>query len=201
MDVAPYNEQYMIDLLAHFKWYLKSSTPVKTKDTHLEERGDKIYSVTETEDYIHLVFERDLGDPNIQRIKALEWEYFSIVIPSVPGYGGPIFVALIGLATGPFVILIWGLCIWWSMNISKRREIAQEEIPKLRARQIEILEECDSLIGTPRHPGPAHPYRDGREGEGAITNYRSRLKRTSELSLRPSESTTVMRASPSPLGR
>lgn len=145
VDVAPHHEQSMIDLMARFKWRLKSSTPVKTKDTHLEQRGDKIYSVTETEDYIHLVFERDLDDPNIRRVKALEAEYYSIVIPSIPGYTGPIVLMILSAFSLFGALIVWPLCIWWMTNISKRKKEAELVIPKLRARQQDILQEVDQL--------------------------------------------------------
>ena len=66
-----------------FHWSLLSSQEIKTVDSHLEQRGDTVYSVTSTENYVKLVFSRDLELPNLSKIKQLEDEYFSIKNPRV----------------------------------------------------------------------------------------------------------------------
>lgn len=143
MNVHPREEQSVIDLMSHFRWRLQSSDPVFNQDTHEEVRGDKLYSVTETVNYVHLVFARDLDEPNLDRIRALEREYFSIVFPNVPGYVMPI---LLGIFLGAVTYGVAAvLAILWAVNISGRRKQAQEEIGRLRARQVEILTECDGL--------------------------------------------------------
>lgn len=145
MDVDPEDEQNVINLMARFKWQLKSSTPVHTSDTKIRERDGHIYSTTETDDYVHLVFERDLDADNIAQVKALEAEYFGIVIPRHPSYVGPVLVMLASLITGPFAIPVWLFCIWWIFNIRKRRRHAEAVTPGLRMRQMEILKACDAL--------------------------------------------------------
>ena len=79
LTVKPNAEQNTIDLLASFGWNLKSSQEIKTKDSHLEQRGDDIYSVTETEHYIKLVFDRDTNRENYDKLKQLENTFFSIM--------------------------------------------------------------------------------------------------------------------------
>ena len=79
LTVNPNAEQSTIDLFACFAWNLKSSQEIKTKDSHLERRGDDIVSVTETEHYVKLVFERDTKRENYARIKELEETYHRIM--------------------------------------------------------------------------------------------------------------------------
>ena len=79
LTVNPNAEQDTIDLLASFGWNLKSSQEIKNKDSHLERRGDDIVSVTETEHYIKLVFDRDTKRDNYDRLKELENTYFTIM--------------------------------------------------------------------------------------------------------------------------
>lgn len=79
LTVSPDAEQSTIELYASFAWNLKSSQEIKTKDSHLERHGDDIVSVTETEHYIKLVFDRDTKRENYDRIKELEATYFDIM--------------------------------------------------------------------------------------------------------------------------
>jgi hypothetical protein len=145
LDVDPEDEQHVINLMARFKWQLKSSTPVHTSDTKIRERDGRIYSVTETDDYVHLVFERGLDTANLGEIRALEAEYFSIVIPRHPGYWMPVVMMLASILLPPLMIVTWPLGIWWLLNIRKRRRHAEAVTPLMRARQHEILAACDQL--------------------------------------------------------
>lgn len=79
LTVSPDAEESTIELYASFAWNLKSSQEIKNKDSHLERRGDDIVSVTETEHYIKLVFDRDTKRENYARIKELENTYFNIM--------------------------------------------------------------------------------------------------------------------------
>lgn len=136
-----------IDLMARFRWELKSSTPVRTKDSHLEQRGGELWSVTETEEYIHLVFERDLDTPNLAQIKALEAEFHSIRLPTMPGLTWPIIAIIAGFLSagaGIGVLLLIAGVAWLVANLLTRPKVAAQ-IRALKSRQVEILEECDRL--------------------------------------------------------
>ena len=71
-------ETHYTDLYLSFGWTLKSSQRVFDRDSHLESRGDVVYSVTNTVDYTKLVFERDTAMPNYDTLKRLEEEYHNI---------------------------------------------------------------------------------------------------------------------------
>ena len=164
-DAAPHDAETQINLSARFHWRLKSSQRVRTEhvrvpteDTHPEQKDEEAspaietspVTETEIEDFIQLVFERDIDEPNIDRIRALEAEYFSIVYPTKPGFMLPVIVCLLlgGLAAlirrvwviGPILLLI----AWISWNATLRAE-ADKEAARLEARQAEILREVDQL--------------------------------------------------------
>lgn len=76
LDVKNSEEESTIQFWAQFGWELKSSQRIYNKDTHMETRGDDVYSVTETVDFTKLVLERDKAHPNYSQIVRLEEEYF-----------------------------------------------------------------------------------------------------------------------------
>lgn len=78
LEIKNSEEQETIEFWAQFGWQLKSSQRIYNKDSHLEQRGNSTYSVTETIDFTTLVFERDKNGPNYSTIARLEREYFSI---------------------------------------------------------------------------------------------------------------------------
>ena len=84
IQVHPYDEQSQIDLMQKFHWNLLNSQEIKTVDNRLERRGDSIYQVSNTEHYVKLVFSRDLDEPNLDKIKRLEQEFFSLPYPTYP---------------------------------------------------------------------------------------------------------------------
>lgn len=147
MNVHPSQEQNTIDLMQRFKWGLKSSQLIKTKDTHLERRGDETWSVTETEEFVHLVFERDLDDPNINKIQALEAEFLSIRLPQMPSYFGPVVTIIVGLLLLGALVgipIIAGGIYWWS-SVAKRKPQVAAEVSRLLQRKVAILDEVDRL--------------------------------------------------------
>jgi hypothetical protein len=83
-QVHPNDEQKQIKLMEAFHWSLLNSQEVKTVDSHLERRGDNIYSVTNSEHYVKLTFSRELDLPNLDKIKQLEHQFFSLPVPDFP---------------------------------------------------------------------------------------------------------------------
>lgn len=84
IQVHPYDEQAQIELMQRFHWNLLNSQEIKNIDNRLERRGDSIYQTSNTEHYVKLVFSRDLDLPNIDEIKQLEQEFFSLPYPDYP---------------------------------------------------------------------------------------------------------------------
>lgn len=103
MQVHPNDEQSQINLMQKFHWSLQNSQEIKTVDSHLEKRGDNIYSVTNSEHYTKLTFSRELDLPHLKEVKELEQQYFGLPVPKSPKlFPGSIWVWLILSA-------IWGI--------------------------------------------------------------------------------------------
>ena len=95
----PYEENDTIHKFEKFGWTLESSQEVYNKDSHVEGRFGKNYSVTETTNYVKLVFSRDKDMPYYEEITKLETEYDGIVAeePSKAGKtASSFFAALYG---------------------------------------------------------------------------------------------------------
>lgn len=165
--VHPDNEQSTIEFMQLFHWNLANSQHVKnkTQSSHLERRGDDLYSVTQTESehFVNLTFSRDLDAPGIGRIKALEAEYHEVsgAIPSVPtpkGYVAPVIVCLLLVLVGAasaqsggviMMLLAVGVGVLWFRKISRTNKDVEIEMPgimarreRAKARLVQIEEEC-----------------------------------------------------------
>ena len=126
---------------------------IKTVDSSLEKRGDKIYSVTKSENYIKLVFKRDLSTPNLDKIKKLENEYFSLNYPTSPGLKGAIILMVIGLiclfsgegtGIGLGLAILAGGIFWLVKKIQKRNQNSEIYLSNDKKRE-EILTQVDNL--------------------------------------------------------
>jgi hypothetical protein len=151
MQVHPNDEQYYIDIMEEFHWNLKSTQEIKTKDSHLENRGGELYNVTESEHYIKLAFERPYDFPNRDEIVRLENEFFSMVYDSKGGYKTAIIVTLIaavilGLAVnGIIAILALAGGGFWIYSINKNNSKKQQTWELNNKRRKEILEICGKI--------------------------------------------------------
>lgn len=81
IKVAPNEEQYMINAYQKFGWQLHSSQEIYSRTMGNEISEEKITSVTETTNYIKLVFSRDKNMPNYEQIVALEKEFHAVQMP------------------------------------------------------------------------------------------------------------------------
>lgn len=77
ISVLPNEEQEAIQKHEMFGWILKSSQEIFNQSTKQEARGDEIWNVTTTTNYIKLLFQRDMDMPSIDRIRPLEEEYWN----------------------------------------------------------------------------------------------------------------------------
>jgi hypothetical protein len=98
VSVPPAAEEDTINQWQSFGWELKSSQEVKTKDSHLEKDGDKLVSVTETEHYVKLTFERDPARQNYAELKSLEAQFNAASHPgNSPKRFGLLWLILAGI--------------------------------------------------------------------------------------------------------
>ena len=73
--VEPYKENATIELYESFWWEFYNSQTIDSKDTHLEDGGTVIWSVTEHTNYVKLQFKRNKNMENYNRLVELENEY------------------------------------------------------------------------------------------------------------------------------
>lgn len=100
--VHPREENETADIMRCFGWRLKSSQEINSKESHLERQGDTLYSVTTSENYVKMLFERETTMPNYNKLVALENEYCSI-LRKRPGFsrwkfGGFAFLGVLASA-------------------------------------------------------------------------------------------------------
>lgn len=79
MKIHPSDQTSTMNVRACFGWELASAQEINTKDSRLERRGDTIYSVTESENYVSLTFKRDDRRPNRNKLVGLENDYDNAV--------------------------------------------------------------------------------------------------------------------------
>jgi hypothetical protein len=158
LKVHPDNEQSTIRAMEIFHWNLANSQHVKTKDSHLERRGEDLYQVTETEHFVNLTFTRDLDAPFASQVRALEAEYdrISASLPAIPeksGLAWPIIICA-------FLALFYGLGIligiFWIPSIMRKNKEVEAQLPEITAqreemekRQSQIVAECRRLRDAP----------------------------------------------------
>ena len=65
-------------------WNLLSTQEIKTSDNYLERKADVIYQKRSTDHYVKLAFSRYLDTPHLDKIRALEKEYFDLPEPVYP---------------------------------------------------------------------------------------------------------------------
>lgn len=158
VTVAPDYENFEIQKWAKFGWVLKSSQEIYSKDSHLESRGDAVYSVTSTTNYVKLVFQRDTEMKNYQALKSLEQEYYSLIDPAIKGLKSFIIALIVGIvlvaygiAEGGLPSIIAGLVVaafsvLLIMSASKKNKQARLVIEDNRKKRTEIFEKCDALL-------------------------------------------------------
>lgn len=154
IQTHPDDEQEQINLMQMFHWNLLSSQEIKTLDSGLERRGDTIYSVTKSENYVKLVFQRELNTPNLDKIKELEDEYFSLDYPNSPGLKWSLITIGIGLIVGfsasqvPVnvfgVLILAGGAYWLVKTIKKRNKVSEIYLSNDKRRE-DILAEVEKL--------------------------------------------------------
>ncbi len=154
IQVHPSDEQAQINLMQRFHWSLLSTQEIKTIDNHLERRGDKIYQITNSQHYVKLAFSRDVGLPNLNEIRRLEQEYFSLHLPKSPSAVsclllvglGTAFV-LIGAATqsvpAGFIVACGIYAAFFFLAYTPKKKTADEVIANTLNRRQQILQELE----------------------------------------------------------
>ena len=140
-QVHPNDEQKEINAMQKFHWSLLNSQEVKTVDSHVEQRGDGIYSVTNSEHYVKLTFSRELDLPNLNEIKRLEQNFFGLPVPKYP----KIFPVSIWLwiVTAFFTVGVVGWVIYFFKFYKPKKEEADHISQDNEQKRQQILAELE----------------------------------------------------------
>ncbi len=144
IQVHPSDEQSMIEFMQKFGWSLLSTQEIKVKDSHLEQRGDSIYSVTESEHYVKLAFSRDLDMPHLKEIKAIEDEYFSLPNPPPLPKVFPLWAIVVTVVTCGAGLLLW--LIYFFAFYQPKKQAFDRLIEQHRAKRKEVLDRVAKFI-------------------------------------------------------
>ncbi len=146
LKVANSAEESTISLMQQFGWSLLSSQDVNNTDSHLENRNGSIYSVTTSEKYVKLVFNRDKDMANYSQIVKLENEYYSIINSEPRVSSIDVKIALTGLV----FFLIPGILyiVFMKKKIKKEENNHYEWKKKANKRIAEIMGETTVLLST-----------------------------------------------------
>lgn len=146
LKVANSAEESTISLMQQFGWSLLSSQDVNNTDSHLENRNGSIYSVTTSEKYVKLVFNRDKDMANYSQIVKLENEYYSIINSEPRVSAIDVKIALTGLV----FFLIPGILyiVFMKKKIKKEENNHYEWKKKANKRIAEIMGETTILLST-----------------------------------------------------
>lgn len=150
----PSDEQAQINLMQRFHWNLLSTQEIKTVDKHLERRGDKIYQITDSEKYVKLAFTRDIDLPNLNNIRKLEQEYFSLPVPNHPRAMSVLiligcavvlgaFGALTNNVTVGFIAAIAAYVAFYYWMYLPKKKAADEIAMQVANRRSEIMQELE----------------------------------------------------------
>ena len=107
ISVHPDDEQETIDLYQTFGWKLQSSQEIFNQDTYYKSSGDRIDRVTNTTNYVKLVFARETTMPNYSKLSALENEYNNVEFPYQQSAKG--WFILSGIVA---ILSIWIISYW-----------------------------------------------------------------------------------------
>ena len=139
-QVHPNDEQEQINLMQNFHWSLLNSQEIKTVDSHLERRGDDIYSVTNSEHYVKLTFSRELDQPNLNEIKRLEEVFFGLPVPKYPKlFPGTIWLYLVLSLVYGAGIVIW--LLYFFLSYKPKKEEADRIALENEKKRNQVMEE------------------------------------------------------------
>jgi hypothetical protein len=148
VNVHPSDEEKTINVWQTFGWEFKSTQEVKTADSsHLERRGDSIYSVTTSGDhYVKLTFERNPARQNYSELASLEKQYNAVPEPGVPPVRfGKVWLIISGIGLLLYVVPGVLIIIWRFVSYSKKNKKWEADYDNWKNKQAEILEKAKQL--------------------------------------------------------
>lgn len=146
VQVAPDYENLKIKEMEAFGWNLQGRQEIH-EEGEAYGRPSFIDSSeyiikTKVYHYVKLHFTRSLSLPNLERIKALEAQYFSLPFPKFPRLAPP--GGLFGLVLLMFWYPFWPL--WYFWGYKPKKAAADAQLAETVRRQQEIVSEVASLL-------------------------------------------------------
>jgi hypothetical protein len=143
IQVAPEYEQAKIKEIETFGWSLQGRQEVHEEGEAYGRPSfiDSSEYIIKTKVYLYvkLHFVRSLSLPNIERVKVLEDQYFSLPFPNFPRL----------LPGGWFLLLFWYPLwpLWYFLGYKPQRAAAEAKLRETVGRQQEILSEVQKELG------------------------------------------------------
>ena len=146
VQVAPDYENAKIKEMEMFGWNLQGRQEIHEEG---EAYGRPSYIdsseyliKTTVYHYVKLHFTRSLSLPNLERIKELEAQYFSLPFPKFPRLFPP--GGIFGFILWLFLWFLWPL--WYFLGYNPKKAAARAQLAETLAKQEEINNEVKALL-------------------------------------------------------
>jgi hypothetical protein len=146
IQVEPDQADQMIVLMGAFGWEFQSRQTIKNKYSHLERKGDDLYSVTESEHYVELHFQRDRSMDHYNELVELERQFNAVEHPGpYPVRFGKIWLIISGIGLLLYVAPGIAIIIWRFVRYSKLSKIWASEYEAYEQERAKIVQQADAL--------------------------------------------------------
>jgi len=167
VQVAPDYENDKIQEMEAFGWNLQGRQEIHQEgdaEGKPSLTGSKYVITVKISHYVKLHFARSLSTPNLDRVRKLENEYFSMIFPEWPSLKGPaglVVFAVLALIvvirtindpqapTGGMIVVALlfggGGGAWLKSRLAKRAQ-ASKQISANTARRVELMGETQRLL-------------------------------------------------------
>lgn len=145
IQVAPAHENSMIKQMEQFGWSLQGRQEIQEEgDVYVTAdpvvNGDYMVK-RKVSRYVKLHFSRSLKIPNLEKIRALEEEYFNLPEPAFPYPPKGSF--------GYFLMFVQPLfLVYYFLIYRRQRAAAEKQLEEVRRRRQEILREVAGLLSS-----------------------------------------------------
>lgn len=167
IQVHPKDEQSQINLMQKFYWSLLNSQEINIVDNKLERRGDSLYQTSEKTSYVKLTFSRPLDTPNLDKVKKLENEYFSLKEPKYPTLF-PVSIWLWVIAAFIYGIGIVGWVVYYFAYYQTNKDLADRVYDQLLIDRKEIIDRLDHLENIPDEKAQVAEIKPQQPLEGTV---------------------------------
>lgn len=160
VQVAPSYENAKIQEMEQFGWILQGRQEIHQEgdaEGAPSIMGDSYVIRTKVSHYVKLHLVRPLSAQNLDRIRAIENEYFGLPFPGGPSLSWPLGLTvfcLLGVFIGSpedpiaarlFFVMLTALCGYWVYKRWNKREHARLTCEASQARRKELVDQLSTL--------------------------------------------------------